>query len=198
MTDPAKRPAPPTPHISTPSSLPRVTITYCIKCKWMFRATYFAQELLSTFEGTIGEVALRPGGTGEFIVELWYTDGELGPDGSQPKVQSKVLWDFKVNRGFPETKILKRLVRDVIDPGRNMGHVDRVTSGVAGDGDKGNIGEGTQAKDEKGGWVADVANKQQKIIEKSQGELVGGRETKAMGPSTLRRDADGAVCEDCT
>ena len=79
-----------------------------------------------------------------------------------------------------------------------MGHVDRVTGGGAGNGPEGDVGEAAQAKDEKGGWVADVANKQQKIIEKSQGEIVGGRETKAMGPSTLRRDADGAVCEDCT
>ena len=47
MTDPAKRPAPPTPHISTPSSLPRVTITYCIKCKWMFRATYVRNPIPS-------------------------------------------------------------------------------------------------------------------------------------------------------
>ena len=27
--------------------------------------------------------------------------------------------------GFPETKELKRRVRDVIDPGRNLGHNDR-------------------------------------------------------------------------
>lgn len=27
--------------------------------------------------------------------------------------------------GFPETKELKRRVRDVIEPGRDLGHVDR-------------------------------------------------------------------------
>lgn len=37
----------------------------------------------------------------------------------------KVLWDRKVDGGFPETKELKRRVRDVIEPGRNLGHVDR-------------------------------------------------------------------------
>jgi hypothetical protein len=36
-----------------------------------------------------------------------------------------VLWDRKVDGGFPETKELKRRVRDVIEPGRNLGHVDR-------------------------------------------------------------------------
>lgn len=37
----------------------------------------------------------------------------------------KVLWDRKFDDGFPETKELKRRVRDVIEPGRNLGHVDR-------------------------------------------------------------------------
>jgi len=36
-----------------------------------------------------------------------------------------VLWDRKTEGGFPETKELKRRVRDVVDPGRGLGHVDR-------------------------------------------------------------------------
>lgn len=39
--------------------------------------------------------------------------------------EAKVLWDRKVDGGFPETKELKRRVRDVIEPGRDLGHVDR-------------------------------------------------------------------------
>lgn len=38
---------------------------------------------------------------------------------------SKVLWDRKTDGGFPETKELKRRVRDVVEPGRDLGHVDR-------------------------------------------------------------------------
>mgnify|MGYP005990056463 CR=1 FL=1 len=38
---------------------------------------------------------------------------------------TKVLWDRKTDGGFPETKELKRRVRDVIEPDRNLGHVDR-------------------------------------------------------------------------
>ena len=38
---------------------------------------------------------------------------------------SVTLWDRKVDGGFPETKELKRRVRDVIEPGRDLGHVDR-------------------------------------------------------------------------
>lgn len=40
-------------------------------------------------------------------------------------IQSRVLWDRKADGGFPETKELKRRVRDVVEPGRNLGHVDR-------------------------------------------------------------------------
>jgi hypothetical protein len=36
-----------------------------------------------------------------------------------------VLWNRKIDEGFPETKELKRRVRDVIEPGRDLGHVDR-------------------------------------------------------------------------
>lgn len=35
------------------------------------------------------------------------------------------MWDRKTDGGFPETKELKRRVRDVIEPDRNLGHVDR-------------------------------------------------------------------------
>lgn len=36
-----------------------------------------------------------------------------------------MLWNRKTDEGFPETKELKRRVRDVIEPGRDLGHVDR-------------------------------------------------------------------------
>ena len=39
---------------------PRVEIEYCTQCRWLLRAAWMAQELLSTFEAEIGEVAPRP------------------------------------------------------------------------------------------------------------------------------------------
>lgn len=39
--------------------------------------------------------------------------------------EQRILWDRKTDGGFPETKELKRRVRDVIEPGRDLGHVDR-------------------------------------------------------------------------
>ena len=38
---------------------------------------------------------------------------------------STQLWDRKTNGGFPEVKQLKQLVRNVIDPDRDLGHIDR-------------------------------------------------------------------------
>lgn len=45
---------------SAPIAVPRIVITYCTQCKWLLRAAYFAQELLSTFGTAIGEIALKP------------------------------------------------------------------------------------------------------------------------------------------
>ncbi|GAP91126.1 putative selenoprotein W-like protein [Rosellinia necatrix] len=122
---------------SSPLPLPRVTIRFCTQCKWMLRAAYFAQELLSTFSTSLGEVALQPTTGGIFVVEIYHADlgaevagardttpTTTGP-GPSPTTQHRVLWDRKVDGGFPETKELKRRVRDVIEPGRNLGHVDR-------------------------------------------------------------------------
>ncbi|KAI0166260.1 Rdx family-domain-containing protein [Xylariaceae sp. FL1272] len=106
------------------AQLPRVTIRFCTQCKWMLRAAYFAQELLSTFSTALGEVALQPATGGIFVVEIFYSPTPSS-DETPVTPQSRVLWDRKVDGGFPETKELKRRVRDVIEPGRNLGHVDR-------------------------------------------------------------------------
>ncbi|KAL5931957.1 hypothetical protein ACKVV7_003931 [Pyricularia oryzae] len=102
-----------------PLLLPRITIKFCTQCKWMLRAAYYAQELLSTFSTALGEVALQPSTGGTFVVQIQTTTAQSGGGISHR------LWDRKVDGGFPETKELKRRVRDVIEPGRNLGHVDR-------------------------------------------------------------------------
>jgi len=37
---------------------PRLEITYCTQCRWLLRAGWTAQELLTTFPADLGEVAL--------------------------------------------------------------------------------------------------------------------------------------------
>lgn len=53
---------------------PRLEIRYCSQCRFILRASWLAQELLFTFEGELGEVALVPGTGGVFEVRL---DDEL-------------------------------------------------------------------------------------------------------------------------
>ena len=46
---------------------PRLEIEYCTQCRWMLRAAWMAQELLSTFEQELSEVAsYRAGWYGNF------------------------------------------------------------------------------------------------------------------------------------
>lgn len=80
----------------------------------------YAQELLSTFGTALGEVALQPATGGTFVVTM-YTPGQE----STTTTTATTLWDRKTDGGFPETKELKRRVRDVIDPKRDLGHVDK-------------------------------------------------------------------------
>ena len=87
----------------------RVTIEYCTQCRWLLRASWMAQELLSTFAQELTEVALRPGTGGIFRITV---DGEE-------------IWDRKAREGFPDIAELKQLVRDRVSPDRDLGHVDR-------------------------------------------------------------------------
>lgn len=55
-------------------------------------------------------------------------DSEVVPpsiDLSSRSVNTSVIWDRKRDGGFPETKELKNRVRNIIEPGKDMGHVDR-------------------------------------------------------------------------
>ena len=88
---------------------PAIRVTYCTQCQWLLRAAWMAQELLSTFGAELGEVALVPGTGGVFTIDC---DGDL-------------VWDRKRDGGFPDAARLKQLVRDRIDPGRDLGHSDR-------------------------------------------------------------------------
>jgi len=99
--------------------LPRITIRYCTQCNWMLKAAYFAQELLSTFSTSLGEVALIPATGGVFTVSIMH------PSNVAFAAQETTLWDRKTDGGFPEMKQLKALVRDIVDPSRDLGHVDR-------------------------------------------------------------------------
>lgn len=89
---------------------PRVEIEYCVGCRWLLRAGWTAQELLTTFESELAEVALVPGSSsGIFVVRL----------------DDDVIFDRAEEGGFPELRELKQRIRDRVAPGRGLGHSDR-------------------------------------------------------------------------
>jgi selenoprotein W-related protein len=86
-----------------------IEIVYCSQCRWGLRATWMAQELLSTFSAEITALTLRPGTGGVFEVRA---NGEL-------------VWSRAAEQRFPDITELKRRVRDRVAPGRHLGHADR-------------------------------------------------------------------------
>jgi selenoprotein W-related protein len=89
---------------------PFVTIEYCPKCGWLLRAAYMAQEILTSFTEDIGAVTLRPsevGGSYKIFID------------------DKKIFDRKEYNGFPEIKLIKQMVRDIVNPGKSLGHADR-------------------------------------------------------------------------
>jgi len=157
------------PHIADCSMdsnrYPRVTIQYCTQCKWLLRAAYFAQELLSTFSTSLGEVSLLPSIGGTFVVTIYHQDRSAAAG----VLKTTTLWDRKVDGGFPETKILKQRVRDAIDPGRDLGHVD---------GKKSTVREGLDSP------AAAFASQTT-------------AEEKSPSPSSGQKSKPREVCEDC-
>ncbi len=88
---------------------PRIEIEYCTQCRWLLRAGWMAQELLTTFPAELGEVALVPGSGGVFEV----------------RAEGETIWSRKEEGGFPDLPELKRLVRDRVAPSRHLGHTER-------------------------------------------------------------------------
>jgi selenoprotein W-related protein len=88
---------------------PRIEIEYCTQCRWLMRAAWMAQELLTTFSTNIGELALVPGTGGVFEI----------------RIDDEAVWSRAEKGRFPEIKELKQIVRDRIAPGKDLGHSDR-------------------------------------------------------------------------
>ena len=88
---------------------PSITIEYCPQCRWMLRAAYMAQEILSTFENDLELVSLKPGQQGG-VFRIYFDD--------------TLLFDRAQYGGFPEIKAVKQWIRDQVEPERDLGHID--------------------------------------------------------------------------
>ncbi len=89
---------------------PTITIEYCPKCHWLLRAAYMAQEILTTFSDEVGAVTLQPSEeNGRYTIHI----------------AGKKIFDRKEFGGFAEIKEIKQTIRDVVTPGKSLGHTDR-------------------------------------------------------------------------
>lgn len=96
----------------TPQQKPRVEIEYCTQCRWLLRAAWLAQELLTTFEDELGGVTLVPASGGTFEINVHADDGKT------------LIWSRKQEQRFPEAKEAKQRIRDCLFPDKPLGHSD--------------------------------------------------------------------------
>ncbi len=89
-----------------------VEIRYCTQCRWLLRAAWMAQELLTTFDQELHSLTLTPGTGGVFEVTA----------------NNVLVWSRKDAGRFPEITELKQLVRDQIAPEKDLGHADHKKS----------------------------------------------------------------------
>jgi len=93
---------------------PRVEIEYCTQCRWLMRAAWMAQELLTTFQDELGEVALIPGTGGVFEIRALTSER-----------QGETVWSRSRDGGFPDIKELKQRIRDRVAPEKTLGHSEK-------------------------------------------------------------------------
>jgi hypothetical protein len=104
------------------------------------------------------------------------------------EVQATTLWDRKVDGGFPETKVLKGQVRDLVVPDRKLGHTDRALGREAGGkGPEGKVAGGVGGADGKEGAEVEV----QGVDAEGNAEMSAGRD----GGGHIGRA--GEECVDC-
>src|SRR5215207_5686127 len=77
----------------------RIEIAYCVRCNFLARATWVAQELLHTFADYTEGLSLVPGGGGIFEVRV---NGEL-------------VASTKTEGGFPEIRTLREAISGYLD-----------------------------------------------------------------------------------
>lgn len=105
-------------------------------------------------------------------------------DTNSSAVVETLLWDRKVEGGFPETKELKNRVRNIVEPGRDLGHIDR------------SLKKQQQQREEQrrgpGGGATVAESRTEPEFKKDSGVI-----TMAQGADAEGNAAAKTECEDC-
>lgn len=112
---------------------PRVSIEFCAACKWHNRGVWYLQEIMQTFhdpeKNFIPEIALHPVYNQPGLFQVVVTsDANSAPSIIyKRKFKNKDVAqdeDYYFD-GFPDSKLLKSLIRDKLFPQEQLGHIDK-------------------------------------------------------------------------
>ncbi|GAA5972703.1 hypothetical protein JCM11641_002983 [Rhodosporidiobolus odoratus] len=129
------------PHFNSEGELPRVVIEFCDRCRWLHRASWTQTELFLTFPPTAPtpeQPNLAPGLRSITLVprnapetggrfRVWLLRGQ---EAAQEQREASwggwdMVYDRKIEGGFPEMKDLKQRIRNLIAPSKDLGHSDK-------------------------------------------------------------------------
>ncbi|KAG8839603.1 hypothetical protein FRC20_005969 [Serendipita sp. 405] len=111
--------------VPTGGRYPMLVIEYCDRCRWLHRATWMLTELSLTFtppliRSTMLVPVAAPEPAGRF--RIWLI---TKPQESKEQGDGTLVWDRKIEDGFPDPKVVKQRIRDHVAPGMSLGHSDR-------------------------------------------------------------------------
>ncbi|GAA5924961.1 hypothetical protein JCM3775_006328 [Rhodotorula graminis] len=126
--------------------VPRVIIEFCDRCRWLHRAVWTQTELFLTFPPAVDSssppgmraITLVPRNSpetgGRFRVWLRPSappSADTPGKGKERWNGWELVWDRKIEGGFPELKHLKQRIRNIISPAQDLGHSDKPVNAKA-------------------------------------------------------------------
>ena len=112
--------SPPTPEV-------HISIEFCSGCQWMLRSTWMASEILTTFasDNSLSSISLIPKGPPLSEGGIFRVTANSNNKQDAGLMKTTLLWDRKIGGRFPESKEVKQLIRDLVDPDKDLGHSDK-------------------------------------------------------------------------
>ncbi|KAK6461871.1 Rdx family-domain-containing protein [Scheffersomyces coipomensis] len=113
----------------------KIVIRYCAKCKWQNRAIWYLTEILQTFPEIINDISIQPIFDKPGIFEIILIKDINEPSRiiykrkfKNPALSRKYAEEFGESGdqdedyyfdGFPDSKFLKLIIKDVLDEGKD-------------------------------------------------------------------------------